>query len=203
MKKISLTLLMLVLTSFNTTKTKEELLFKDEYGKLSIKKDFIVVNFDTEKYLYDIRYVQMLVFLDKKNYLGSVDEKEYNRNKSTILKKYQEEAKKKMPVFDYTNKSLRIEKRNKRCYFFYYEQLIELEFGRKMDDGRYCVGGHNSELQCKEKNIIVTLYYDGIYKYGERIVKNEKDNIKSRVDFGQEHRKSAIFSVYNPTSLQK
>ena len=30
MKKISLTLLMLVLTSFNTTKTKEELLFKDE-----------------------------------------------------------------------------------------------------------------------------------------------------------------------------
>jgi hypothetical protein len=193
MKKISLTLLMLVLTSFNTTKTKEELLFKDEYGKLSIKKDFIVVNFDTEKYLYDIRYVQMLVFLDKKNYLGSVDEKEYNRNKSTILKKYQDEAKKKMPVFDYTNKSLRIERRNKRCYFFYYEQLIELEFGRKMDDGRYCVGGHNSELQCKEKNIIVTLYYDGIYKYGERIIKDEKNNIKSRTDFGPEHRKSAIY----------
>lgn len=193
MKKISLTLLMLVLTSFNTTKTKEELLFKDEYGKLSIKKDFIVVNFDTEKYLYDIRYVQMLVFLDKKNYLGSVDEKEYNRNKSTILKKYQDEAKKKMPVFDYTNKSLRIERRNKRCYFFYYEQLIELEFGRKMDDGRYCVGGHNSELQCKEKNLIITLYYDGIYKYGERILKDEKDIIKSRTDFGQEHRKSAIY----------
>jgi len=193
MKKISLTLLMLVLTSFNTTKTKEELLFKDEYGKLSIKKDFIVVNFDTEKYLYDIRYVQMLVFLDKKNYLGSVDEKEYNRNKSTILKKYQDEAKKKMPVFDYTNKSLRIERRNKRCYFFYYEQLIELEFGRKMDDGRYCVGGHNSELQCKEKNLIITLYYDGIYKYGERIIKDEKDFIKSRVDFGPEHRKSAIY----------
>jgi len=193
MKKISLTLLMLVLTSFNTTKTKEELLFKDEYGKLSIKKDFIVVNFDTEKYLYDIRYVQMLVFLDKKNYLGSVDEKEYNRNKSTILKKYQDEAKKKMPVFDYTNKSLRIERRNKRCYFFYYEQLIELEFGRKMDDGRYCVGGHNSELQCKEKNIIVTLYYDGVYKYGERILKDEKDNIKNRTDFGPEHRKSAIY----------
>ena len=193
MKKMSLTLLMLVLTSFNTTKTKEELLFKDEYGKLSIKKDFIVVNFDTEKYLYDIRYVQMLVFLDKKNYLGSVDEKEYNRNKSTILKKYQDEAKKKMPVFDYTNKSLRIERRNKRCYFFYYEQLIELEFGRKMDDGRYCVGGHNSELQCKEKNIIVTLYYDGVYKYGERILKDEKDNIKNRTDFGPEHRKSAIY----------
>jgi cytochrome oxidase Cu insertion factor (SCO1/SenC/PrrC family) len=63
MKKISLTLLLLVLSSFKTTKTKDELLFKDEYGKLSIKKDFIVVNFDTEKYLYDIRYVQMIVFL--------------------------------------------------------------------------------------------------------------------------------------------
>ena len=193
MKKISLTLLLLVLSSFKTTKTKDELLFKDEYGKLSIKKDFIVVNFDTEKYLYDIRYVQMIVLLDKKNYVGSVEEKEYIRNKLTILKKYQEEAKKKMPVFDYTNKSLRIERRNKRCYFFYYEQLIELEFGRKMDDGRYCIGGHNSELQCNEKNIIITLYYDGIYKYGERIIKDEKNNIKSLTDFGSEHRKSAIY----------
>ena len=185
---------MFVLTSFNTTTTKEVLLFKDDYGKLAIKKDFIVVNYATEKYLQgDGKYVQMIVFSDKKNYVGSVEEKEYNRNKSTILKKYQEEAKKRMPVFDYTNKSLRIERRNKRCYFFYYEQLIELEFGRKMDDGRYCVGGHNSELQCKEKNIIITLYYDGIYKYGERILKDEKDNIKSRTDFGSEHRKSAIY----------
>lgn len=194
MKTLSLTFLMFVLTSFNTSNSKEDLLFKDEYGSISVKKDFIVVDYATEKYLQGVgKFVQMLVFLDKKNYLGSVDEKEYNRNKSTILKKYQEEAKKKMPVFDYTNKSLRIERRNKRCYFFYYEQLIELEFGRKMDDGRYCVGGHNSELQCNEKNIIVTLYYDGIFKYGERIMKNDNNNIKSRVDFTSEHRKSAIY----------
>jgi hypothetical protein len=194
MKKILLTFLMLVLTSFNTSNTKDELLFKDEYGRISVKKDFIVVDYATEKYLQGVgKFVQMLVFLDKKNYLGSVDEKEYNRNKLTILKKYQEEAKKRMPVFDYTNKSLRIERRNKRCYFFYYEQLIELEFGRKMDDGKYCVGGHNCELQCKEKNLIITLYYDGIYKYGERILKDEKDNVKSRTDFGSEHRKSAIY----------
>ena len=189
-----LTSLLFILSSYNTSNTKDELLFKDEYGRLSVNKDFIVVDYATEKYFQGKgKYVQMLVFLDKKNYLGSVDEKEYNRNKSTILKKYQDEAKKKMPVFDYTNKSLRIERRNKRCYFFYYEQLIELEFGRKMDDGRYCVGGHNSELQCKEKNLIITLYYDGIYKYGERILKDEKDNIKSRTDFGSEHRKSAIY----------
>lgn len=194
MKKISLTLLLFVLTSFNTTKTKDELLFKDEYGKLSVNKDFIVVDYATEKYLQGVgKYVQMLVFLDKKKYLGSVDENEYKRNKLAVVKKYQEEAKKRMPVFDYTNKSLSIERRNRRCYFFYYEQLIELEFGRKMDDGRYCVGGHNSELQCKEKNIIVTLYYDGVYKYRERILKDEKDNVKSRIDFSSEHRKSAIY----------
>jgi hypothetical protein len=194
MKTVSLTLMMFVLTSFNTSKEKEEILFKDEFGKLAIKKDFIVVDYSTDKYLQgEGKYVQILVFLDKKNYLGSVSEKEFNQNKSTLIKKYQEEAKKKMPVFDYTNKSLRIERKNKRCFFFYYEQLIELEFGRKMDDGRYCVGGHNSELQCKEKNIIVTLYYDGIYKYGERIIKDEKDFIKSRVDFGPEHQKSAIY----------
>jgi hypothetical protein len=194
MKKISLTLLMFVLASFNISKTKEELLFKDEYGKLSLKKDFIVVDYSTEKYLQgDGKYVQMIIFLDKKNYVGSVEEKEYKRNKSSILKKYQEEAKKKMPVFDYTDKSLRIERKNNRYYFFYYEQLVELEFGSKMSDGRYCVGGHNSELQCKERNIIITLYYDGVYKFGERILKDEKDNVKSRIDFTNEHRKSAIY----------
>lgn len=194
MKKISLTLLMFVLTSFNISKTKEELLFKDEYGKLTLKKDFIVMDYSTEKYLQgDGKYVQMIVFLDKKNYVGSVEEKEYKRNRSSILKKYQEEAKKKMPVFDYTDKSLRIERKNNRYYFFYYEQLVELEFGSKMSDGRYCVGGHNSELQCKERNIIITLYYDGVYKFGERILKDEKDNVKSRIDFTNEHRKSAIY----------
>jgi hypothetical protein len=195
MKTTILISLLFILSSFSTSiKDKEELLFKDEYGKLSVNKDFIVVNYATEKYLQGQgKYVQMLVFLDKKNYLGSVDEREYGRNKISILKKYQEEAKKKMPVFDYTDKSLRIERKNKRCYFFYYEQLIELEFGRLMKDGRYCVGGHNSELQCKEKNIIITVYYDGIYKYGKRILKDEKDNIKSKVDFTNEHRKSVIF----------
>jgi hypothetical protein len=194
MKTVSLTLMMFVLTSFNTSKEKEQIIFKDEFGKLAVKKDFIVIDYSTDKYLQgEGKYVQMLVFLDKKNYLGSVSEKEFNQNKSTLIKKYQEEAEKKMPVFDYTNKSLRIERKNKRCFFFYYEQLIELDFGRLMSDGRYCVGGHNSELQCKEKNIIVTLYYDGIYKYGERIIKDEKDFIKSRVDFGPEHQKSAIY----------
>jgi hypothetical protein len=194
MKTLSLALLMFVLTSFNTSKEKEEILFKDDLGKLAIKKDFIVVDYSIDKYRQgEGKYVQMLVFLDKKNYLGSVSEKEFNQNKSTLIKKYQEEAKKKMREFYYTNKSLRIERKNKRCYFFYYEQLIELDFGRLMANGGYCVGGHNSELQCKEKNIILTLYYDGVYKYGERILKDEKDNIKSRIEFSSEHRKTVIY----------
>ena len=194
MKTISLTLLMFLLTSFKTSKEKEEIIFKDDYGKLAIKKDFIVIDYSTDKYLQgEGKYIQLLVFLDKKNYLGSVSENDYKTIKVSILKKYQEEAKNKMPVFDYTNKSLRIEKKNKRIYFFYFEQLIELDFGRLMSNGRYCIGGHNNELQCKEKNIIITLYYDGVYKYGERILKDEKDNVKSRIDFSSEHRKSVIY----------
>ena len=72
MKTLSLTLLMFVLTSFNISTPKEELLFKDEYGKLSVNKDFIVVDYATEKYLQGVgKYVQMIVFLDKKNYFVS------------------------------------------------------------------------------------------------------------------------------------
>ena len=194
MKTLSLTLLMFVLTSFNTSKEKEELLFKDEYGKISVKKDFIVVDYFVDKYLQgDGKYVQLLVFLDKKNYLGSVSETEFNQNKSSLIKKYQDEVRKKLRELYYNNKFLRVEKKNNRMYFFYYEQLIDLDFGRKMNDGRYCVGSHNMELQCKEKNIIVTLYYDGVYKFGERIIKDENDNIKSRIDFSSEHRKSAVY----------
>jgi hypothetical protein len=194
MKTLSLTLLMFVLTSFNTSKEKEEIIFKDEFGKLAIKNDFIVVDYSVDKYIQgEGKYVQMLVFLDKKNYLGSVSESEFKSNKSSLIKKYQEEVKKKLREIYYNNKFLRVEKKNNRMYFFYYEQLIDLDFGRKMNDGRYCVGGHNMELQCKEKNIIVTLYYDGVYKFGERIIKDENDNIKSRIDFSSEHRESAVY----------
>jgi hypothetical protein len=194
MKTLSLTLLLFVLTSFNTSKEKEEIIFKDEFGKLAIKNDFIVVDYSVDKYIQgEGKYVQMLVFLDKKNYLGSVSESEFKSNKSSLIKKYQEEVKKKLREIYYNNKFLRVEKKNNRMYFFYYEQLIDLDFGRKMNDGRYCVGGHNMELQCKEKNIIVTLYYDGVYKFGERIIKDENDNIKSRIDFSSEHRKSAVY----------
>jgi len=194
MKTLSLTLLLFVLTSFNTSKEKEEIIYKDDYGKLAIKKDFIIVDYSVDKYLQgEGKYVQMLVFLDKKNYLGSVSESEFKSNKSSLIKKYQEEVKKKLREIYYNNKFLRVEKKNNRMYFFYYEQLIDLDFGRKMNDGRYCVGGHNMELQCKEKNIIVTLYYDGVYKFGERIIKDENDNIKSRIDFSSEHRESAVY----------
>ena len=69
MKTLSLTLLMFVLISFNTSKEKEEIIYKDDYGKLAIKKDFIVVDYSVDKYLQgEGKYVQMLVVVDKKNY---------------------------------------------------------------------------------------------------------------------------------------
>lgn len=55
MKTLSLTLLMFVLTSFNISTPKEELLLKDEYGKLSVNKDFIVVDYSCcSRFLFNI-----------------------------------------------------------------------------------------------------------------------------------------------------
>ena len=94
--------------------------------------------------------------------------------------------------FDYSQKILRVEKRNRRCYFFYYEQLVKIDIGRKMSDGRYCVGANNIDFQVKEKNIIVTLYINGFYKYGEKIIRDKDNNVTLRNDFTSEHRKTSI-----------
>jgi hypothetical protein len=61
-----------------------------------------------------------------------------------------------------------------------------------MSDGRFCVGANNLDFQVKEKNIIVTLYLNGVYKYGEKIVKDKSDAIISRKNFTLEHLKTAI-----------
>ena len=61
-----------------------------------------------------------------------------------------------------------------------------------MEDGRYCIGGYKGEYQIKEKNIIVTMYIDGFYKYGEKISKDVNDNIITRKDFSSEHRKTTL-----------
>ncbi len=186
--------LLLFLLSFTSNPiSKKEVLYKCKKGTLSIEKDFIKVNFDIDYYRRgEGDYVEILVLLDRKNYLGSVDEQEYNMNKIFLIEKYQKELMKKFDFYDYSQKILRVEKKNRRCYFFYYEQLVKIDIGRKMSDGRYCVGSNNIDFQVKEKNIIVTLYINGFYKYGEKITKDKDNNITMRNDFTSEHRKTSI-----------
>lgn len=194
MKATFLTPLLVILFSFTTNSVnKDVILFKNEKGSLSFKKDFLIVNFDTDSYVKGkINFVEILVFLDKKNYLGSVSDSEYNSKKVDLIEKYQKELKKKFYMHNYSQKILRVESRNNRHYFFYYEQLVEVGFGRLMEDGRYCIGGYKGEYQIKEKNIIVTMYVDGFYKYGEKISKDINDNIITRKDFSSEHRKTTL-----------
>jgi len=61
-----------------------------------------------------------------------------------------------------------------------------------MSDSRYCVGANNIDFQVKEKSIIVNLYINGFYKYGEKITKDKLDNIITKSDFTTEHRKTSI-----------
>jgi hypothetical protein len=61
-----------------------------------------------------------------------------------------------------------------------------------MSDGRYCVGANNIDFQVKEKSIIVNLYINGFYEYGEKITKDKLDNIITKSDFTLEHRKTSI-----------
>lgn len=189
-----LTPLLFFLLSFTPNPLgKKEVLYKSKKGTLSIEKDFIKVNFDIDYYRRgEGDYVEILVLLDRKNYLGSVDEPEYNMNKIFLIEKYQKELMNKFDSYDYSQKLLRVEKKNRRCYFFYYEQLVKIDIGRKMSDGRYCVGANNIDFQVKEKNIIVTLYINGFYKYGEKITKDKDNNITMRNDFTSEHRKTSI-----------
>jgi hypothetical protein len=189
-----LTPLLLFLLSFTSNPlSKKEVLYKCKKGTLSIDKDFIKVDFDLDYYRRgEGDYVEILVLLDRKNYLGSVDEPEYNMNKIFLIEKYQKELMNKFDSYDYSQKLLRVEKKNRRCYFFYYEKLVKIDIGRKMSDGRYCVGANNIDFQVKEKNIIVNLYINGFYKYGEKIIRDKDNNVTLRNDFTSEHRKTSI-----------
>ena len=195
MKNSILIVLLLVLSSFSIkSDSNKEVLYKTEKGNLTLEKDFFEVNFDIDFYRRgEGNHIEILVFSDEKKYLGSVDEADYKLNKSTLLVKYNKELKKEFDEYDYSDKALRIEKRNKKCYFFYYNQLAEIEIGRLMSDGRYCVGAHNTKFQVREKNIIVTLYLDGKFKYGEKIARDADYNIVERKDFLSEHLKTSVY----------
>jgi hypothetical protein len=80
-----------------------------------------------------------------------------------------------------------------KCYFFYYEQLAQVSFGDRMPSGKICIGGHIGDYQVIEKNIIVTLYLDGKFKYGEKIARDSQYNIIERKDFSSEHLKTSVY----------
>jgi hypothetical protein len=195
MKNSILIVLLLVLSSFSIkSDSKKEVLYKTEKGNLTLEKDFFEVNFDIDFYRRgEGNHIEIFVFSDEKKYLGSVDEADYKLNKSTLLVKYNKELKKEFDEYDYSDKALRIEKRNKKCYFFYYNQLAEIEIGRLMSDGRYCVGAHNTKFQVREKRVIITLYLDGKYKYGEKIARDSQYKVVERKDFLSEHLKTSVY----------
>ena len=194
MKNPFLIVLVIILSSFTIkSDSKKELLYKTDKGNLTLEKDFFQVNFDIDYYRRgEGNHVEIFVLSDEKKYLGSVDESDYQINKLFLIDKYNDELKKIFNKFDYSDRILRVEKRNRRCYFFYYNQLVEIEIGRLMSDGRYCVGAHNTKFQVREKRIIVTLYLDGKYKYGEKFSRDVNFNIVERKDFLSEHLKTAI-----------
>jgi hypothetical protein len=195
MKTSALLPLFLLLVSFTPKppKNKGVLIYKSEKGMVTMDKDFLKVDFDIDYYYKgEGNHVVMLVFSDKKNYLGDVDERTYFTSKDKIVAQYQEELQKKFNMYNYSDKILRMEKKNNRFYFFYYEQFIELEIGRIMKSGTRCVGAHKSELQLREKNFIVAIYLDGKCKYAEKFTRNSNYDILSRTDFSSDYRKSSL-----------
>ena len=195
MKNSILIVLLLALSSFSIKSySKREVLYKTEKGTLILDKDFLKINFSKDYYLRgEGSFVDMLVLHDKKNYLGSVEESDYKINKINLIQKYQSELKKKFNFYNYSDKILRVEKRNRKCYFFYYEQLAQVSFGDRLPSGKICIGGHIGDYQVREKNIIVTLYLDGKFKYGEKIARDSDYNVIERKDFLSEHLKTSVY----------
>jgi hypothetical protein len=195
MKNSILIVLLLVLSSFTiNSDSKKEVLYKNEKGNLTLEKDFFEVNFDINFYKRgEGNHVEIFVFSDEKKYLGSVDDTDYKINKLILINKYNDELKKVFNQFDYSDRILRVEKRNRKCYFFYYNQLAEIEIGRLMSDGRYRVGAHNTKFQLREKKVIITLYLDGKYKYGEKIARDSQYKVVERKDFLSEHLKTFVY----------
>lgn len=194
MKNLNLIFLVILFCSFSIPGgSKVEVLYKTEKGNLTMEKDFFQVDFDIDFYRRgEGNHIELFVLSDEKIYLGSEDEGDYKINKALIVNKYNAELKKIFNEIEYSDKILRVERRNKKCYFFYYNQLAEIEIGRLTKDGRYCVGAHNTKFQVREKRVIITLYLDGKLKYGEKMSRDSNYKIVDRKDFMMEHLKTTV-----------
>lgn len=184
----------LFLGTFNVNK-QSKVLYSYEKGNVEVKDDFLQVKFDLNFYYKgEGDYVEVLVFNDYKNYLGSVTESEFKNNKNEFIKKYNKMIIEKRVDFSNEKAShyLRIENKNGRVYFYYHDQMVYLDFGRKMSDGRYCVGGHDWSLQIKEQYYNVALYANGFLKYAGKVVKDNNQKVIQTKDITSEIMKSEI-----------
>ena len=175
-----------------------EILYQSEKGKISIEKDFLKIHFQKSFY-YDNQgdYVEIFVFKDVKKMIGSTSEGEFLLNKNEYLNKYQEKIKSlSLNPFDSPKQFLRLEKKNKRIYFYYQEQMVYIDFGKKIADENYCLVGHKKALQIKETNFNVAMYLNGNLKMACSINKKNDQNIHSIIDITKDFRKSEISSFY-------
>ena len=192
MKPIIFALTLFFASSFTIApKETASVLYQYEKGKLSVQKDFLQLNFDINYYYRgEGDFIEILVMGEEKKYLGSVDESTYKNNRAQLINQYNAELTKIFDDYDYSDKMLRVERRNKKCYFYYYDHLSYVQVGRLLKDGRYCVGAHNYQFQVRESRILVALYLNGELKYGEKLYRDNNYKIVARKDFKLEHLKT-------------
>lgn len=136
-------------------------------------------------------YVEIFVFKDVKKYIGSTSEKEFILDKKKYLNDYHNKIKSlSLNPFDSPKQFLRLEKKNKRIYFYHQEQMVYVDFGKKIGDENYCLVGHKKALQIKETNFNVALYLNGNLKMACSVNKNKDQTLHSITDITNDFRKS-------------
>ena len=182
MKKILYFLISLLLMSA-TIKDSNTVLYSYDKGNLAFSKGHLMLSFKESDYIKGAGdRIECFVTLNKKHYLGSENQGEYKMASKAYNEKYQTILKSKYISADYNPKLLRTETRNNRIYFYYNEHLITADIGRRMDDGRICIGANHYNFQVKEKNIVVTLYVNGQLKFNQNLLINTAGDITSKIE---------------------
>lgn len=184
MKAMTLILAFLSVINFsNNEKPRTVVLYTYEKGTIKLDEDFLTLQYDLDYYRRgkgDV--VELYVFSDKRIFIGSVDEKSFEANKSKYLKEYESMVKSRD-----SDSPLRIERKNKRVFFFYYERLVSWSFGHQISECRYCIGGHNASFQIKESYFNVALFLNGKLTYAAKVIKDDKQNFTKTIDMWDEY----------------
>jgi hypothetical protein len=166
-----------------TIKDSNSVLYSYDKGNISFSKGHLLLSFKESDYIKGVGdRIECFVSLNKKIYLGSENLGEYKTGVKFYNEKYQSSLKSKFIIFDYNPKLLRTETKNNRIYFYYNEHLITADIGRRMEDGRICIGANHYNFQVKEKNIVVTLYVNDQLKYNQNLVINTAGDIITKID---------------------